>query len=139
LIPTSDRQYARAAVNSPWKDTFGVGIVEPVNAVHLSLLDPIHLPAGQTLQPPNAKLLEDLTDNFIASGYNLRAFLRTMAMSSSYQFSSKYTPGAWNEAWTTYFPRHYPRRLGAEMMLDAIVKATNVPAPLTVQGMGSVA
>jgi hypothetical protein len=138
-ILTSDRQFARAAVNYLWKEMYGIGIVEPANAFDLARLDPNHLPAGQTLQPTNPKLLEDLTDNFISGGYNLRAFLRTMAMSSSYQLSSKYTPGAWNEGWTTYFPRHYPRRLSAEMMLDAIVKTTNVPATLNVQGMGAVA
>jgi hypothetical protein len=135
---TADRQFARAAVNYLWKEMFGVGIVEPVNAFDLGRLDPNKLASGQTLQPTNAKLLEDLTDSFIASRYDLRALLRTMALSSSYQLSSKYTPGAWNEAWTTLFPRHYPHRLTAEMMLDAVTKATNVPPTLNVQGMTAV-
>src|SRR5205814_9175638 len=137
-VLTADRQFARAAVNYLWKEMFGAGIVEPANAFDLARLDPNNLPSGQTLQPTNARLLEDLTDSFIASGYNLRTILRTMAISSSYQLSSKYTPGAWNEAWTTYFARHYPRRLPAEMLLDAITKATNVPATLQAQGIGAV-
>ena len=138
-ILTSDRQFARATVNYLWKEMFGIGIVEPVNAFDLARLDPNKLPSGQTLQPTNSKLLEDLTDNFIASGYNLRTFLRTMAISNSYQLASKYTPGTWNESWTTYFARHYPRRLSAEMLLDAVTKSTNVPATLQVQGIGALA
>ena len=137
-ILTADRQFARAAVNYLWKEMYGIGIVEPVNAFDLARLDPNKLPNGQTLQPTNPKLLEDLTDNFIANGYNLRTFLRTIAISSSYQLSSKYTPGTWNEAWTTYFARHYPRRLPAEMLLDAITKSTNVPANLQANGIGAV-
>jgi hypothetical protein len=134
---TADRQFARATVNYLWKEMFGVGIVEPVNAFDLARLDPKKLAPGQTLQPTNPVLLEDLTDAFIASGYNLRSILRTIAISSSYQLSSKYTTGIWNEAWTPYFARHYPHRLQAEMLLDAITKATSVPATLQVQGMGT--
>jgi hypothetical protein len=137
-ILTGDRQFARAAVNYLWKEMFGIGIVEPTNAFDLARLNPNSLPAGQTLQPTNARLLEDLTDAFIASHYDLRALLRTMAMSTSYQLASAYTPGAWNEGWTTLFARHYPHRLTAEEMLDAVTKATNVPATLNVQGLGNV-
>jgi len=137
-ILTADRQFARATVNYLWREMFGIAIVEPPNAFDLLRLDPNKLPAGQTLQPTNPKLLEDLTDSFIASGYNVRAFLRTVATSSSYQLSSYYTPATWNEGWTTLFPRHYPHRLQAEMMLDAITKATNVPASLPVTGMTAV-
>jgi hypothetical protein len=135
---TADRQFARATVNYIWREMFGIAIVEPPNAFDLLRLDPNKLPAGQTLQPTNPKLLEDLTDSFIASGYNVRSFLRTIATSSSYQLSSYYTPAAWNEAWTTLFPRHYPHRVQAEMMLDAITKATNVPVSLNVTGLSPV-
>ena len=125
---TADRQFARAAVNSIWKEMFGAGIVEPANAFDLARAD----------QPSNPKLLEDLTDAFIASGYDLRSILKTIAMSSAYQLSSQYTQGVWNEAWTPYFARHYPRRLQAEMLLDALVSATGVPIALNVQGIGAV-
>ena len=132
---TADRQFARAAVNYLWKEMFGMGIVEPTNAFDLNRLDPAKLAAGATLQPTNPQLLEDLTTEFIKSGYNLRSILRTMAVSSDYQLSSKYTAGTWNEAWTPYFARHYPHRLTAEMMLDAVTKATNVPVTINVLGM----
>jgi hypothetical protein len=137
-VLTADRQFARATVNYIWREMFGIAIVEPPNAFDLLRIDPNKLPAGQTLQPTNPKLLEDLADSFIASGYNVRTLLRTIATSSSYQLSSYYTPATWNEAWTTLYPRHYPHRLQAEMMLDAITKVTNVPVSLNVNGLGAV-
>lgn len=118
---TADRQFARAAVNYLWKQMFGLGIVEPVDGFDLARLNP---PAGLIPQPSHPALLERLTDHFITSGYDLRAMLRLMAMSSAYQLSAQYNAEAWNESWTPYFPRRYPRRLMAEVMLDALHQAT---------------
>jgi len=136
-ILTADPQFARATVNYLWKEMFGVGIVEPTNAFDLNRLDAATLAAGQTLQPTHPALLARLTTEFVAVKFDLRAILREMAMSSAYQLSSQYTPGAWNEAWTPYFARHYPHRLSAEEMLDAIARATNVPVTFNVQGLGT--
>jgi hypothetical protein len=135
---TADPQFARATVNYLWKEMFGVGIVEPANAFDLNRLDPATLPPGQTLQPTHPALLSRLATEFVSDKFDLRAILRTMAMSSTYQLSSQYTPGVWNEAWTPYFARHYPHRLTAEEMLDAIARSTNVPVSFTVQGLGTV-
>ena len=135
---TADRQFARATVNYFWKEMFGVGLVEPVNSFDLDRLDPNNLPAGQTVQPINPQLLEDLTTAFIKSGYSVRAILRLIATSNTYQFSSEYSPGNWDEAWTPYFARHYPHRLQAEMLLDAIANATSVPVTYNVSGLGTV-
>ena len=133
-ILTANPQFARAAVNYLWKEMFGMGIVEPTNAFDPARLDPNNLPPGQTLQPTNAQLLNDLTNAFVTGGYDLRGILRTMANSSSYQLSTKYTPTTWNEAWTPLFARHLAHRLTAEETLDAIAKATSVPFTLTVSG-----
>ncbi len=126
---TSHEQFARAAVNYLWKEMFGTGIVEPTNNIDINKLDS---------QPVNPKLLEDLKQSFITNKYDLRALLRTIANSSTYQLSSRYAPGGWSEAWTNEYARHYPHRLSAEMLLDAIAKATNVTTPFTVNGLGSV-
>jgi Protein of unknown function (DUF1549)/Protein of unknown function (DUF1553) len=133
-VLTANPQFARAAVNYLWKEMFGLGIVEPTNAFDLSRLDPNNLPAGWTLLPTNAQLLNDLTSEFTKDGYNVRTILRIMATSNAYQLSTVYTPGSWNEAWATYFPRHLTHRLMAEEMLDAITKATSVPVTFTVSG-----
>lgn len=127
---TADRQFARATVNYLWKEMFGLGLVEPVNAFDLTKL---------TTQPTHPELLEALADELIAKGYSLRAILRTMATSNAYQLSARYTAGTWNETWVPYFARRYPRRLMAEVVFDALAIATNVPASFTVQGMPNVA
>jgi hypothetical protein len=54
-----------------------------------------------------------------------------MAQSSAYQLSSRYS-GTWNEAWTPYYARHYPRRLMAEAVLDAIFRASGVVPQISV-------
>jgi hypothetical protein len=123
---TADRQFARATVNYLWKEMFGRGIVEPTNAFDLARL---------TAQPSHPELLEALTDDFIANGYNIRSLLRTMALSNTYQLSSAYV-GTHPDA--SYFARRSPRRLSAEALLDAITTATAVPVTLPVAGMTAV-
>ncbi|HEX9983028.1 MAG TPA: DUF1549 domain-containing protein [Thermoanaerobaculia bacterium] len=108
---TADRQFARATVNLLWKELFGRGFVEPVNSFDLTKL---------ATQPSDPALLESLTDSFIAGRYDLRAVLRTMTTSDAYARSRR------------------DRRLPAEMLLDAIAKATGVPFRFNVQGLGTV-
>ena len=127
---TADRQFARATANYLWKEMFGLGFVEPLNSFDLAKINE---------QTVHAELLEALTDEVIAKGFNLREVLRTIALSNTYQLSARYTPGAWNENWVPYFARRYPRRMQAEMLFDAVVSATGVPNPFPVQGMGNVA
>ncbi|HET7436287.1 MAG TPA: DUF1549 domain-containing protein [Thermoanaerobaculia bacterium] len=126
---TADRQFARATVNYLWKEMFGLGLVEPVNAFDLVKL---------TNQPSHPELLEALADDFIAKHYDLRALLRTIALSSTYQLSARYTPGGWQEAWVSDYARRYPHRLPAETLLDAIAKATSVPVQINANGLGVV-
>jgi hypothetical protein len=126
---TADRQFARATANYLWKEMFSLAIVEPPNNIDPSKLD---------TQATNPALLEDLASELIADKYDLRAFLRTVANSSTYQLSTYYTRGTWNEQWTTYYIRHLPHRLIAEALLDAIAKSTSVPVSFTVNGLGTV-
>jgi hypothetical protein len=123
---TADRQFARATVNYLWKEMFGRGLVDPVNSFDLARL---------SVQPSHPALLEALTDEFIVKNYSLRELLRTIALSNTYQLSSVYGGTAPDEA---YFARRLPRRLPAEVLLDAITTATAVPVQFTVQGMGNV-
>src|SRR5437899_7041438 len=125
-ILTSNPQFARATVNYLWKEMFGLGIVEPPNNMDLNRLDS---------QPVNPALLTDLMNEFIRDKYDLRTILKTIAMSSTYQLSTAYTPSAWNEAWTPYFARHLAHRLTAETTLDAITRAANVPVIFNVTGI----
>ena len=137
-ILTAHPQFATATVNYLWKEMFGLGIVEPANNMDPARYDPNNLPAGQVVQPNHPNLLNRLRDDFITGHYDLKAILRTMAMSNAYQLSTKYTAATWNESWTPYYARHIPRRLMAESMLDAIAKATSVPVSYTINGLPAV-
>lgn len=120
---TADRQFARNTVNLLWREMFGRGIVEPVNAFDLAKLD---------TQASHPALLEKLTDTFIVKNYDLRAMLRVLATSNAYQLTSKYDGPHPDES---YFARRQPRRLPAEVLVDAIGTATNQRYNFAVQGM----
>ena len=62
----------------------------------------------------------------LRSGYNVRRLLTTIAESSAYQLSSRFTE-EWQPEYTSYFARKFVRRLWAEEVHDAIVMATGVP------------
>ena len=133
---TAHPQFARATVNYLWKQIFNLGIVEPADSHDLLRQDPATLPPGATLQPSHPELLAKLADGFVANGYDLRWLLRTMVTSNAYQLSAYYTQGPWNDAWTPYFARRYARRLMAESLFDAVVRATNVPEQIIVGSFG---
>jgi hypothetical protein len=128
-VMTGNIQFSRAAVNYLWKEMFGLGLVEPTNNMDINQLN---------TQPTHPNLLTLLANEFVADKYDLRAILRTMANSTTYQLSTKYTPGSWSESWTPYFARHLAHRLTAEEMLDAITTATSVPVTFNVNGIGTV-
>ena len=125
-LVTSDKQFARAAVNYVWEKIMVEALVSPSNTFDPARLDPAaQLPQGWSLQPANADLLEALAQNFIQSNYNLRSLIATIAKSSAYQLSAQY-PGSWSLALVPYYARKYVRRLDAEEIHDAIVKATGL-------------
>lgn len=121
---TSDFQFARAAVNYVWKEFFGMGIVDPTNQFDVARLDPDNPPpAPWTLQPSNARLLNALAQDFINSGYDVRALMREIATSDAYQLSARYagTPPA-----PTLFARKMVRRLWGEEVHDAIAQSSGI-------------
>ncbi len=136
-ILTANPQFARAAVNYLWKQLFGLGIVEPVDSFDLLRQDPASLAPGATLQPTHPQLLTKLASSFSSGGYSLRAILKVMVTSNTYQLSSTYD-GVWSETYTPYYARHMPRRLMAEVLLDSIFKSTNVGAMLSITGSPAV-
>lgn len=113
LTSPENRLFARVAVNRIWTDLFGRGIVDPVDDFRLS--NP----------PSNAPLLEALTDEFLRSGFDAKALIRQILNTQAYQRSSVRLPG--NAREERYFARAYPRRLSAEVLLDAIGQVTRKP------------
>jgi hypothetical protein len=131
---TGDFQFARATVNYMWAAMMGRGIVDPPDQFDPARLDPDNPPAAPwTLQPSNARLLNALAQNFIDSGYNIKALQRLILASDTYQLASEYT-GTWDPAWESYFARHLVRRLMAEEVHDSINIAINTFPTYTVPG-----
>ena len=136
-LVTTDFQFARASVNYVWAQLFGRGIVDPPDQFDPARLDPKNPPpAPWTLQPSNPELLDGLAKTFVSSGYDLKALMRTIAASDTYQLASEYE-GDWNETWEPYFARKMVRRLWPEEIHDAVVVATNTLPLYTVPGFSN--
>ena len=116
---TSDQkmQFGRATVNRVWADYFGVGIVEPFDDFR------------STNAPTHPALLDRLAEHFIDSEFRFKALHRLLLNSKTYQLSSHTPdrPGGEDPLEDRLFARYTPRRLLAEVLLDAIVQVTQVP------------
>jgi hypothetical protein len=125
---TSDFQFARASVNYLWAAFFGRGIVDPPNQFDPDRLDPANPPPDPwTLQPSNPDLLTALAKSFIDSGYDIKALMRLITTSDTYQLSSRYDPAKWNPDWEPLFARKLVRRLWGEEVTDAVAQSSNIP------------
>jgi hypothetical protein len=113
LTSPSNTQFARTIVNRVWANYFGRGLVQPFDDLRY------------TNPASNEPLLEALSADFIANGYDLRALMRTIMLSAAYQRSAETTPG--NEKDDRFQSRYLTRRLPAEVILDAFSQVTGVP------------
>ena len=78
LIASKDNtRFARAAVNRMWYFMMGRGIIDPVEYDH---------PANA---PSHPELLQMLTDEFVATKYDVKALLRAIVLSEAFQRSSE--------------------------------------------------
>ncbi|HEY6390949.1 MAG TPA: DUF1549 domain-containing protein, partial [Bryobacteraceae bacterium] len=131
---TSDFQFARASVNYMWKQFFGIGLVDPPDQMDPARLDPDNPPEfpwptdptqNWPLQASNPRLLNALAQDFINSKFDLKALMREIVNSRTYQLSARYD-GTWNPAWENLFARKMVRRLWAEEIHDAITQSTGM-------------
>ena len=106
----SNPYFAKAFVNRVWANYFHRGIIEPAD--DLNLANP----------PSNEALLNWLTEEFVASGYDMRWLHRTIVLSDAYQRS--WVPNETNKLEEKNFARAIPRRLPAEVIYDALQMAT---------------
>src|SRR6185437_4728410 len=99
--------------NRIWANFFGVGVIDPVDDLRV------------TNPASNEKLLTAAA-NYLADGkFDLKALMRAILQSETYQRSSESLPE--NKADTRFYSRYYPRRLMAEVLLDAYSQVTGVP------------
>jgi hypothetical protein len=136
-IVTWDPQFARATVNYFWEKLMVEALVSPSNGFDLARLDPNNPPpAPWTLQPTNPELLEALSRWFSDNNFDMRQLIALIAKSNAYQLSSSY-PGTWRPEYVPYYARKFARRLDAEEIHDAIVKATGVMPRYTLEYAGA--
>lgn len=117
LTAQENPYFSRAIANRVWANFFGVGIVEQVDDLRLSN------PAS------NEPLLAALAEFLVEHDYDLKALMREILRSETYQRSSRPLPG--NQDERRYYSRYYPRRLMAEVLHDAICQVTRVPSKFT--------
>lgn len=98
--------FAKALVNRYWKHFFQKGLIEPEDDIR------------DSNPPSHPELLAALEKQFVQSGFDLRELCRVIVSSQTYQLSS--TPLPANQKDRQNHSRYYPRRLGAEVLLDAI-------------------
>ena len=123
---TGDLQFARTIVNYIWKEFFVVGLVDPVNQFDPARLDPDNPPPQPwTLQGSNPRLLNDLSREFAAGGFDLKGLMRRIVTSEAYQLSSRYD-GEWRDEWETLYARKLVRRLWAEEIHDAVAQTSGM-------------
>ena len=105
--------FARRMANRLWAHFMSRGLVEPVDDLHV------------TNPPTNPELLDALALDFIKHKFDVKQLIRSIMTSIAYQLSSE--PHVGNLHDKQNYARAYPRRLLAEVMLDAISNVTGVP------------
>lgn len=113
LLAKENQFFARTQANRLWRHFFARGLVEPdddMRQTNPSMLEPI---------------LARLAQEFRTTGHDNKAIMRLILRSSAYQLSSR--PSSNNETEELFFSRYHPRRLQAEVLLDAYSQITRVP------------
>ena len=102
LTDSSNKRFAAVMANRLWYWVMGQGLVnEPDDW-------------SKNNPPSKPELLEYLTKNFIVSGYDMKAFVREILLSSAFQ-CAKSDVGTFK-----------PNRLNAEVIVDAIADITGI-------------
>ena len=113
MLDPANPRFSRTAVNWIWAHLMGRGLVEPIDDMR------------ETNPATNAALLVELARHFRDSGYDLRALVRTICQSETYQRTS--TPLEGNESDEKFYSHALLKPLSAHQMADAIAQVTGVP------------
>jgi Protein of unknown function (DUF1553)/Protein of unknown function (DUF1549) len=112
LTSPENPYFTRAIVNRVWANFFGVGLVEAVDDLRL------------TNPASNEELLSAASQFLVEHKYDLKQLMRAILQSETYQRASESL--AENKADERFYSRYYPKRLKAEVLLDAIAQVTAV-------------
>ena len=114
MVAKDNPFFARSVVNRYWAHFFGRGLVDPLDDMRV------------TNPPSNPELLDALAKDFIDHNFSLKHLVRTLARSRTYQLSAQ--PNEFNKHDKRAYARYYPRRMGAEVLFDAVSQVTGSPA-----------
>jgi hypothetical protein len=117
LTSAENPYFARSITNRVWANFFGTGIVESVDDLRISN------PAS------NDELLSQTARFLVDHKFDLKALMREILQSATYQRSSNPLPE--NKDEKRFYSRYYPRRMMAEVLLDAYSQVTSVPSEFT--------
>jgi hypothetical protein len=98
--------FARAMVNRTWAQFFGRGFVNPIDDMHKDNV------------PSHPELLQLLSRQFVASGYDLKFLIRAICNSQAYQRTSR--PTAANEDDSALFSHMTIKVLTPEQLYDSL-------------------
>src|SRR4029079_5587446 len=110
-------------VSCYWKLFCGRGLVDPEDDMRV------------TNPASNPELLDALASDFVTHGFDLKHLVRTICRSSTYQLTAE--PSTWNQDDKQNFSRYYPKRLNAEVLLDAIDQVTGTQTSFTGVPLGT--
>jgi hypothetical protein len=113
MVDKDNPYFARALVNRYWKHFLGRGLVEPEDDLRA------------TNPPSNPELLDALARHFADHHHDLKDLVRTICTAQVYRLSA--VPHRFNADDRQNFSRFLPRRLTAEVLLDAIDAVTLSP------------
>ena len=113
LVSPKNPYFAKAIVNRIWANFMGRGLVEAVDDLR------------QTNPASNEKLLRRLADELVRNDFDLKSLMRTILKSETYQRSHmSLTENVPDQRFHSHVQ---PRRLKAEVLLDAFSQVTGVP------------
>jgi hypothetical protein len=105
--------FARSVVNRVWFHVVGRGIVDPVDDFR------------DSNPSANDELLDALAKDFVAHKYDVKALIRTIMNSRTYQLSAQ--TNDLNKDDNKYFSHAVTKLLTAEQLLDGLCAVTEVP------------
>jgi hypothetical protein len=114
LASPKNPYFSRAMVNRLWAQFFGRGLVSPVDDMH------------DGNQPSHPDLLADLSEQFAASGFDVKYLVRALCNSQAYQRTSK-PVGANRDAGPELFSRVAVKVLAPEQLFDSLVQILGAP------------
>jgi hypothetical protein len=107
--------FARAAANRVWAQLFGTGIVDPPDDF------------GPNNPPSHPELLDELARSLVAHNYDLKFLMRAIALSETYQRTSRRTDASQDTPRT--FARMPVRAMSPEQIFDSLAQATGYLQP----------